>query len=268
MSDVSELLAAYDAQVRARVPDPSPKGATVERDGPLVRFLGLAGRGFVVYRDLGGLEGAALDELIARQVDVFAKSGEAFEWKLHGHDRPDDLPQRLLAAGFEPEETETVVITPVAAIAADVHLPEDVSLREATTRADLERIAGLEEAVWGPHGQETWLVEMLESERRADPDAITIVVAEAGTTVVCAAWIRFELGTEFATLWGGATLPEWRRRGIYRATVAHRANLAAGRSFRYLEVDASDDSRPILERLGFRAVTTTTPYVWSPPPGP
>jgi hypothetical protein len=66
---------------------------------------------------------------------------------------------------------------------------------------------------------------------------------------------------------GGATLPEWRRRGIYRATVVYRANLAAGGGFRYLETDASDDSRPILERLGFLAVTTTTPYVWSPPEG-
>ena len=108
---------------------------------------------------------------------------------------------------------------------------------------------------------------MLDSERAADPEAITIVVAEAGATVVCAAWIRFEQGSEFATLWGGATLPEWRRRGIYRATVAHRANVAAERGFRYLEVDASDESRPILERLGFQAVTTTTPYVWSPPKG-
>jgi hypothetical protein len=268
VTDVSELLAAYDAQVRDRVPDQLPDGVTVERDGPLVRFLGPAGRGFVVYRDLGGLEGAHLDKVIARQVRVFAERGEAFEWKLHGHDRPDDLPQRLLAAGFEPEENETVVITSVAAIAAAVQLPDDVSLREATTRADYERIAGLEKAVWGDHGQETWLVEMLESERAVDPDAITIVVAEAGATVVCAAWIRFELGTEFATLWGGATLPEWRRRGIYRATVAHRANVAAERGFRYLEVDASDDSRPILEGLGFRAVTTTTPYVWSPPADP
>jgi len=34
------------------------------------------------------------------------------------------------------------------------------------------------------------------------------------------------------------TEPEWRRRGIYRATVAHRANLAAQRGFRYLETDA------------------------------
>jgi GNAT superfamily N-acetyltransferase len=265
VSDAPELLAAYDAQVRNRIPDPLPKGVTVERDGPLVRFRGVAGRGFVVYRDLGGLEGAELDELIARQVRAFAERGESFEWKLHGHDRPEDLSQRLLAAGFEPEETETVVVAPVAAIAAEVRLPEEVSLREVTSRVDFTRIAGLEEAVWGPAGQETWLVEMLDSERSVDPDAITIVVAEADATVVCAAWIRFERGTEFATLWGGATLPECRRRGIYRATVAHRANVAAGRGFRYLEVDASDDSRPILERLGFQAVTTTTPYVWSPP---
>jgi len=56
----------------------------------------------------------------------------------------------------------------------------------------------------------------------------------------------------------------WRGRGTYRALVAYRANLAAARGCRYLEVDASDDSRPILERLGFVAVTTTTPYIWSP----
>jgi GNAT superfamily N-acetyltransferase len=76
--------------------------------------------------------------------------------------------------------------------------------------------------------------------------------------------VRFRRGADFATLWGGATLQAWRGRGIYRATVAHRANLAAERGFRFLEVDASSDSRPILERLGFSAVTTTTPYVWSP----
>ena len=268
MPDVFELLAAYDEQVRDRVPDPLPRGVAVERDGPLIRFFGLAGRGFVVYRDLGGVDGADLDELIARQVHAFGERGERFEWKLHGHDRPEDLSQRLRAAGFVPEETETIVIAPVADIAGEMRLPEGVTLREVTSRADLERIAALEQAVWGDENQQTWLVDMLESERAADPDALTVVVAESGATVVCAAWIRFERGTEFATLWGGATLLEWRRRGIYRATVVYRANLAARRGFRYLETDASDDSRPILERLGFSAVTTTTPYVWSPPAVP
>src|SRR2546423_9441704 len=62
------------------------------------------GGGFVDYRDLAGLEGAQLEELIARQVHVFAERGEHFEWKLHGHDRPADLADRLRAAGFVPEE--------------------------------------------------------------------------------------------------------------------------------------------------------------------
>jgi GNAT superfamily N-acetyltransferase len=76
--------------------------------------------------------------------------------------------------------------------------------------------------------------------------------------------VRFPEGTEFGTLWGGATLPAWQARGIYRSLVAHRGRLAAAQGRRYLQVDASPDSRPILERLGFVAVTTTTPYVWSP----
>jgi GNAT superfamily N-acetyltransferase len=259
---VAELLAAYDAQLRARTPERLPAGVQVERDGPLVRILGLGHGGFVGYRDLDGLEGAALDELIARQVRVFAERGERFEWKLHGHDLPADLPDRLLTMGFVPEEQETVVIALVADVAAEPRPPEGVALREVSERAELDRIEAMEAAVWqDDHG---WLAESLDAERAADPEAIAIVVAEVGDDAVCAGWVRFEGGSDFATLWGGATLPDWRGRGVYRATVAYRAGLAARRGFRYLQVDASDDSRPILERLGFVAVTTTTPFIWSP----
>ena len=161
-----------------------------------------------------------------------------------------------------PEDTETIVIARVDEIAGEPVLPEGVTLREVTERSDFERIAEMETRVWG--NEETWLADMLESERKMDPDSITIVVAEAGDTVVCAAWIRFDRGTEFATLWGGATLEEWRRKGIYRATVSYRASLAQGRGKVYLETDASDDSNPILQKLGFVPVTTTTPYIWQP----
>lgn len=265
---MSELLAAYDAQLRDHVPDPLPRDATLERDGPLLRFFGLFGlgnRGFISYRDLGGLDGNGLDELIARQVSVFTERGERFEWKLHGHDRPPDLPQRLRAAGFVPEDEETVVIARVDEIASRPLLPEGVSLREVTDRDDLDRIAAFEQDAWGDADDHSWIADMLEAERTTDPDGISIVVAEAGGAIVCAGWVRFEHGTDFATLWGGATLPAWRGRGIYRATVAYRTNLAVERGFHFIEVDASSDSRPILERLGFSAVTTTTPYVWSPP---
>lgn len=261
--DVGALLAAYDLQLRGVLPVSLPAGVAVERDGPLLRFAGSKGGGFIDYRDLGGLDGADLDELIARQVHVFAERGEEFEWKLHAHDLPTDLAQRLLAAGFVPGELETVVIAPVAGVAGDTQPPDGVTLREVVARADLDRIAALEAGIWKE--DRGWLADSLEVEHRADPDALTIVVAEAGGAVVCAGWVRFVRGAEFATLWGGGTLPAWRGRGIYRALVAYRANLAAARGFRYLQVDASDESRPILERLGFVAVTTTTPYVWSPP---
>jgi len=234
----------------------------VEQDGPLLRWVGGKNGGFIDYRDLGGLEGDEVDELIARQVNVFTERGERFEWKLHAHDQPSDLAQRLLAASFVPEEVETVVIAPVAAVAGEPLLPDGVELREVSARADLDRIAAMEEAIWGDG--RSWLADSLEAEHAVDPSALTIVVAEAGDDVVCAAWIRFAAGSDFASLWGGGTLAEWRGRGIYRAIVAYRANLAAQRGFRYLQVDASDDSRPILERLGFVAVTTTTPFIWSP----
>jgi GNAT superfamily N-acetyltransferase len=257
------LLAAYDAQLRDSLPDRLPAGVTVERDGPLLRFLGFPHRGFVGYRDLDGIEGGELDELIARQVRLFAERGEAFEWKVHGHDLPPDLTERLRAAGFEPEPTETIVIAPVALVAGEPSLPEGVWLREVTERADFDRLARLENRVWDE--EHDYLADMLEGEHAADPDSLTVVLAEAGEETVSAGWIRYEQGSEFGTLWGGGTLPGWRGRGIYRALVAYRANLAAARGYRYLEVDASDDSRPILERLGFTPVTTTTPYIWSPP---
>ena len=74
-----------------------------------------------------------------------------------------------------------------------------------------------------------------------------------------AAWLVYNQGTEFAGLWGGSTLPGWRGRGIYRALVGRRAQLAAQLGVKYLLVDASAASRPILERLGFVPITTTTP---------
>ena len=260
--DPDQLLDRYDAELRTHIPAHLPEGVRVARDGPLLRFVGFGDGGFVCYRDLDGLEEADLDELIARQVRVFADRGEPFEWKLHGHDRPGDLADRLRSAGFVPQDLETVVIAPASAVAGEVILPAGVSLREVSHRSDLDRIGSMEATIRGDD-RDGWLPGSLEAER-ADADAITIVVAEDGEDMVCAGWVRFMAGTEFATLWGGGTLPAWRGRGIYRAIVAYRANLAAERGFRYLQVDASAASRPILERLGFIPVTTTTPFTWSP----
>jgi GNAT superfamily N-acetyltransferase len=256
------LLAAYDEQLRALVPEPLPEGVVVEHDPPVTRILGFGGQGWVEYHDLGDLDVAELDALIARQIARFRERGERFEWKLHGHDRPPFLVERLLAAGLRPEEQETVVIAAIDDLDLAFEPPAGVAIREVHERADLDRITAMEAEIWG--AANATRTDDLERERAADPAALRIFVAEAGGDVVSAGWLRLPPQTEFGTLWGGSTLPAWRGRGIYRALVARRARVAREHGRRYLEVDALDTSRPILERTGFRAVTTTTPYVWRP----
>jgi hypothetical protein len=156
---------------------------------------------------LAGLDGEELDALIAQQMRIFEERGEPFEWKLHGHDRPLDLPDRLRAAGFVPEEEETVVIGRVDAVAAEPSLPDGVVIREIREQDEFARIAQLEESVWNE--QVGWVDDLAE-EREADPEGLRVFVANAGELTVCAGWVRFPSDTEFATFWGGATLPAWR----------------------------------------------------------
>ncbi|MGW0964789.1 GNAT family N-acetyltransferase [Streptomyces sp. NPDC002516] len=254
-----ELRTAYDAQLRGVTP---PGGdARVETDGPLTRVVGWH-RGFVSGpRDLG-VYGADLDLLIARQRDFYAARGEAVEWKTRAHDLPDDLTHRLTAAGFVAEDSETVLIGESTDLAADPVLPDGVTLRRVTAESDLRRIAAMESRIWGEDWH--WLADDLAARIENAPENIVVLVAEAGGEAVCAAWLVFQEGVDFAGLWGGSTVEEWRGRGIYRAMVAHRARLAAARGVPYVYVDASSDSAPILARLGLHAVTTTTPYLWSP----
>jgi GNAT superfamily N-acetyltransferase len=253
------LLAAYDEQLRGAS---ETADVPASQDGPVIR-VEYPSRGFVSYRSLDGLDGASLDALIARQRDYFAAKGQAVEWKLRGHDLPADLPDRLRAAGFEPEDEETVLIAESAAIAERLRgrsAVDGVSVRQATDRGDFERIAAMESTVWGENW--TWLTDDLE--RRHATGHTDIYVAEAAGQVVSAAWAVYIQGTDFTGLWGGSTLAEWRGRGIYKALVAIRAARAVDLGYTYLHVDASDDSSPILQRLGFHPVTTTTPWVHTP----
>jgi hypothetical protein len=69
------------------------------------------------------------------------------------------------------------------------------------------------------------------------------------------------LGPAGVNLFGGAVLPEARGRGVYRALVAARWELAVANRTPALTVQAGRMSKPILERLGFELVDTIDIYV-------
>ncbi len=130
--------------------------------------------------------------------------------------------------------------------------------------SELEGIVALNTAVYGDPAGARWLVDSLISEMTAAPDALRVWVAEAEGEVVSAGWLRLPSGTRFGSLWGGSTRPGWLRRGIYGALVAARVAAAREAGRRWLAVDCSPDSLPILLRRGFERVAVTTPWVWSP----
>jgi len=260
MTTQSTLLALHDAQVRGSIAQRLPNSWRPLWDGPLLQ-IAAPNRGMAFAQDLEGLSVEELDALVGRVRDRSAELGQAIEWKTYGHDRPD-LTERLRLAGFAPEERETVVIGEAADLTAAGEDPDGITIRATTDPADLRRIAAMESEVWAADW--SWLADDLRDRIDTDPENIVVLVAEAADTVVSAAWLAIIPGTEFGSLWGGSTLAQWRRKGIYRALVARRARVAVDRGVKYLLVDASEDSRPILQRLGLHAVTTTTPWVWSP----
>ncbi|PUA79291.1 GNAT family N-acetyltransferase [Nocardioides currus] len=260
--NVGHLLEAYDAQLRREAEVLTATG--VSQDGPLVRAVFNRG-GFVTYRDLGGLTGEDLDDLIARTIAHFRDETDVdeVEWKTRGHDEPADLAERLVRAGLVADPVETVMIGEASALAVPVEVPDAVRIRrldpaDAGFVSDAHRMSAMQTTAFGGGPSADDLVDRLT--RTADLSEAWI--AEVGDEVVCAGRLEVVPGTEFAGLWGGATLEPWRGRGIYRALVAARAGSAIARGVRYLHSDCTAMSRPILERSGLVPVTTTTPYLW------
>jgi predicted N-acetyltransferase YhbS len=179
------------------------------------------------------------------------------------HDHAPGLHEALLDHGFAPEETESVMIGEARALAVDVPLPEGVTLRRVTEEADVRAMCAMQDEAFGASVDERIAEALLY--RLGLDDGMELWVAEAEGRMVTAGRLEPVEGTEFAGIWGGATLKEWRGRGIYRALTAARARSALARGKRLVHSDSTEYSRPILERYGFARVTTTTPYHWTRP---
>jgi GNAT superfamily N-acetyltransferase len=249
----TEILAAYDAEMR-RTPVPSP-GCRVERVGSIVRVVG--SDNCVIYSELTEADARPA---VAAQVDHFTSIGADVEWKVFGHDTPRDLDTVLASAGFVPDEPETLLVFDLRDRTPDSAANPAISVAGLTDPSQLGVAVAVSNAAFER--------EDPEAARRfasalQDPSQM-LFLAFASTTPVATGRLELTPGRSFAGLWGGGTLPDYRRKGVYRALVAHRAAVARERGYRFLTVDARETSRPILERLGFVPLTTTRGWVFHP----
>ncbi len=256
----SKLLTAYDQQLRTDAETPS--AVAVERLGPLRLVTFAGGRGFVTYQDLGGAGAETIEELVAETLVFYRADPEIVrvEWKTRGHDHAPGLHEALLHNGFMPEETESIMIGPAGALAVDVKLPAGVSLRRVTEEPDIRAMSAMQDNVFGSPVSDGNAEAILR--RVASDDGMQLWVAEHQGLIVSAGRLEPVPDTEFAGIWGGATLKAWRGRGIYRALTSARARAALALGKRLIHSDSTEYSRPILERYGLLRVSTTTPYCW------
>jgi GNAT superfamily N-acetyltransferase len=147
-----------------------------------------------------------------------------------------------------------------------VPLPEGVRLRRVTDRRDVHAACAMQDEVFESQVADDMAEAILR--RVAGGDQLQLWVAEAGDPalegrrVVGAGRLDPVPGTDFAGIWGGATVPAWRGRGIYRALTAARARAALALGKTLIHSDSTEYSRPTLERSGLVKVSTTTPYQW------
>ncbi len=258
--DADELLEVFDSQLRRRPRDDVP-GARVERDGCVLREVYDDWRG-VTWSDL---DGADADAVIAEQVAIFAEPGKDWEWKLYSYDRPPDLPQRLLNAGFRAEEEESVMIGDLGELHFDFAAPAGVEIVDVSDEAGIAEMVTVQDAVFGA-GNAAVAAATLAAIRE-DPPTAAVLVARVDDVPVAAGRMVFHPGTGFASMWGGGVVDRERRRGVFRALLSHARGIALERGYRYAQVDAGSQSEPILRRLGFVTLCTTTPYIMTPPAG-
>jgi len=250
------VLATFDEQMR-RHPGSGRADEDVEHENGVVRVIGAAdGWSGVSWSDLAA---TTADAVIAAQVRRFAQLARPWEWKHYSYDRPADLSERLLAAGLTSGPAETLMVAEIADLALDVPPPTGVELQPVLDERGVQALVQVHDDVFGEDHSALGRT-LLAALTQAHPSTVAVIASVEGAAVA-GGRVELPAGTDFASIWGGGTVPDWRGRGIFRALVAHRAALAAARGFRYLQVDASSESRPILRRLGFVDLATTTPFV-------
>ncbi len=253
--NTAAVLAAFDEQLRRTG---EGEGAENPEPGRQPRVLQTVNPEWAAVT-WSSLTEQDADEVIAAQIERLAGLGLDWEWKYFSYDTPADLPARLRAAGFADEEPESLMVAALDELELFA-APEGVRMEPVVDAAGVDLMVAVHHRAFGDGNHRAWGDAFLRQLEKA-PHEVAAFVAMAGDQPVSAGRMNFHAGTDFASIWGGGTVPEWRHRGIFRALVSHRARHAIDRGFRYLRVDAAPTSRPILARMGFHEIATTVPFI-------
>lgn len=244
----SSLIALFDRDQRIEVEYP---GTRREVTPNVLRYIDTSKNpeGMIIFSTLNE-ENA--EDVISEQVKYFEGIGQDFVWKVYDHDKPSDLKERLAAHGFVVEQAFALMVLDLNKAPEILQQPVLQNVQRIKDPENIAVILGIEQQVWNEDFSA--LGEYLREALLHYPDQMSVYLAYVDEQPASTAWVYFPKHSQFASLWGGASLGGYRKRGLYTALLAVRAQEARVRQVRYLTVDASDMSRPILEKFGFKRI--------------
>lgn len=190
-----------------------------------------------------------------------ATRGQPLSWNLDPDTRPPDLAARLMACGLVLDEELIPMVLPADAELAPA--PEDIEIVDAlgdeATFLLAESVQGSAfGAVIGTPEHQRLRFE----QGRAEP-ARHFLLALAGGEPAAAGWATVH--PEGVMLNGGGVVPRFQGRGVYRALVAARLDIARQARAPGVATQAMPaTSQPVLSHLGFTAVGRWELYVEPP----
>ena len=252
----SELLSLYDDTMRRNA---SVAGCVREQTAQSSRYSTASGSlRYVMWHQFSA---ADTDQLITEEVSAATGNVQALMWKVYGHDAPINLGENLLAHGFADHDPYTLMVAPVARVIAELGgPPSHISVRQLCEAKELDAYQEIWDSVWPTAPNARYVNDYRKVAADRDPGVVFFAGFSVAEEPISSGYLFHEPGSPFARLCGGATKAAWRNQHAYSAMQIARAKCALERGADYLAVEASPAIQPILERLGFKRLSTLLFY--------
>ena len=252
--NTNNLLVRYDKELRIRVAYPE---ARKEVTGDVVRIIRQApGMNIVAFTFANESQ---LHDVIHREVEYFTPMNQPFTWKVYDHDLLPNLKDQLASHGFKRDEDPAdVMVLDINKAPSELLQPIRADIRRVTDVDGLKDVIYVLDKVWGGHN--AWVNERLGGHLQV-PGYLSVYVAYVEDQPAAIAWTYFPRG-QFATLFAGSTISEYRKQGLYTSLLATRIQEIRERNYHYAVVETGAMSKPIVAKHGFQHLTTVHDFEW------